>query len=175
MVAKSVPLSVRLSREDAAFIAALQSADAVTMSEKVRALVSKARLEAERGDTFEGVVEQTEDTLAPLKHALDKIEQDKGVRSALLRALIVALPRILAELEAADVDGDPPVLESLSALERSTARRIKDLLDQLARLAVTTEAPCLNPTIMRDEIAVPLIELLEIMIASNEAGQKEGV
>lgn len=172
MVAKSVPLSVRLSREDAAFIAALKSDDAVTMSEKVRALVREARLTQERGDTFEGVVEQTEDTLAPLKQALDKIEQDQGLRSALLRALIVALPRILAELEAADVDGDPPVLESLSALERGAALRIRDLLDQLARLSVTKTAPTFNPAIMREEIAEPLMELVEIMKVSNGADQK---
>ena len=98
MVAKSVPLSVRLSREDAEFIAGLKAGDAVTMSEKVRALVSEARLKALRGDTFEGVVEQTEDTLAPLKQALDRLEQDEGVRSALLRALIVALPLVKRSL-----------------------------------------------------------------------------
>lgn len=171
MVAKSVPLSVRLSREDASYIASLKAVDAVTMSEKVRFLVSKARLDAERGDTFEGVVEQTEDTLAPLKQALDKIEATQGMRSALLRALIVALPRILAELEAADVDGDPPVLESLTALEAGTAQRIKDLLDQLARLSVTKEAPTLDPSIMRTAIAEPLTELVEIIKANPTSGE----
>jgi len=167
VVAKSVPLSVRLSREDASYIASLKAGDAVTMSEKVRYLVSKARLDAVRGDTFEGVVEQTEDTLAPLKQALDKIETDEGVRSALLRALIVALPRILAELEAADVDGDPPVLESLTALEAGAARRIRDLLDQLARLSVTKDAPTLDPSVMRTVIAEPLTELVDIIIKAN--------
>ncbi len=171
MVAKSVPLSVRLSREDAEFIAGLKAGDAVTMSEKVRALVREARLKAERGDTFEGVVEQTEDTLAPLKQALDRLEQDEGVRSALLRALIVALPRILAELEAADVDGDPPVVESLTALEAGAARRVKDLLDQLARLSVTKKAPTLDPCIMRNQIAEPLTELIDIIKANPNSGE----
>ncbi|NVJ97781.1 MAG: hypothetical protein HWE25_06490 [Alphaproteobacteria bacterium] len=171
MVAKSVPLSVRLSREDAEYIAGLKAGDAVTMSEKVRYLVKEARLKAERGETFEGVVEQTEDTLAPLKQALDRIEQDEGVRSALLRALIVALPRIMAELEAADVDGDPPVLESLTSLEAGAARRVKDLLDQLARLSVTQEAPTLDPSIMRNAIAEPLVELVDIIKANPNRGE----
>jgi len=166
MGAKSVPLSVRLSKEDAAYIASLKAPDAITMSEKVRHLVREARIAAERGETFAGVVEQTEDTLAPLKHALDRIEQKQGGRSGLLRALIVALPRILAELEAADVDGDPPILESLTSLEADAAGRVKDLLDQLARLCVTKQAPCLDPHIMRKKIADPLVELVEL-IKSN--------
>ena len=170
MGAKSVPLSVRLSREDAAYIASLKAVDAVTMSEKVRYLVSQARIEAERGETFEGVVEQTEDTLAPLKQALDFLEQEQGQRSALLRSLIVALPRILAELEAADVDGDPPVFESLRDLEASVATRIRDLLDQFARLSVTREAPCLDPSIMR-KTTEPLMELLEIIKANPSTGE----
>ena len=170
MGAKSVPLSVRLSREDAAYIASLKAGDAVTMSEKVRHLVSAARLDAERGETFAGVVEQTEDTLAPLKQALDSLEQHEGVRSAFLRALIVALPRIMAELEAADVDGDPPVIESLKALEASTAHRIRDLLDQFARLSVTREAPCLDPGIMR-KTTEPLMELLDIIKANPSSGE----
>ena len=166
MGAKSVPLSVRLSREDAAYIASLEATDAVTMSEKVRHLVRQARIAAERGDTFEGVVEQTEDTLAPLKQALDNIEQEYGVRSAFLQALIFALPRILAELEAPDLDGDPPLLESITHLEAGAARRITDLLDQLARLSVTKDAPCLDPSIMRTMLAEPLAELVEIIKAN---------
>lgn len=163
MGTKTVPLSVRLSKEDAEYIASLEAPDAVTMSEKVRYLVRQARISAARHETFEGVVEETEDTLAPLKHALDKIEEDQFVRSGLLRALIASLPRILAELEAADVDGDPPVLESLTTLEKGAAKRVKDLLDQLARLAVTTGAPCLDPHIIRNEIAEPLVELTKFI------------
>ena len=163
MGTKSVPLSVRLSKEDAEYIASLQAPDAVTMSEKVRWLVRDARITAARGETFEGVVEQTEDTLAPLKHALDKLEEEQFVRSGLLRALIATLPRILAELEAADVDGDPPVLESLTDLEAGAAKRVRDLLDQLARLSVTGEAPCLDPGVMGREIAAPLVEIVEIV------------
>lgn len=168
MGAKSVPLSVRLSKDDATYIASLKAPDAVTMSEKVRHLVREARIAAERGETFAGVVEQTEDTLAPLKQALDKIEQNQGGRSALLRALIVALPRILAQLEAADVDGDPPILESMTSLEADAASRIKDLLDQMARLCVTQQAPCLDPDVMREKIADPLVELIEIIKSNSK-------
>lgn len=171
MGAKSVPLSVRLSREDAAYIASLDTDDALTMSEKVRFLVGQARLAAARGESFEGVVEQTEDTLAPLKQALDKIEQEDDKRSGLLRALIFSLPRILAELEAADVDGDPPLVDSLAMLEQSAARRVRDLLDQLARLGVTETAPCLDPSIVRTTIAEPLVELIEAMKINPNCGE----
>jgi hypothetical protein len=174
---KSVPLSVRLSREDAAYIAALEAPDAVTMSEKVRHLVSSSRIAAARGQTFAGVVEQTEDALAPLTEALDDLEQAGGSHSALLRTLIRTLPRMLADLEAAQVDDAPAALERLTALEASSARRMRDLLDQLARLAVTREAPCLDPRILQRELAAPLIELVNLIQthSNTDANAQESI
>tara|TARA_R110002096_G_scaffold422375_1_gene628824 strand:- start:1231 stop:1761 length:531 start_codon:yes stop_codon:yes gene_type:complete len=174
--AKTVPLSVRLSGEDAAYIASLKAGDAITMSEKVRFLVARARLTAEQGESYEGVVEQAEDTLAPLKHVLDSVETEYGARSSLLRALIFSLPRMLAELETAYLEqsigkAQKYDVEKLTALEAKAANSVKNLLDQLARLSVTEEAPCLDPAIMRKFLAGPVVELVRLIEQNPNFGE----
>lgn len=176
MGAKTVPLSVRLSGEDAAYIASLKAGDAVTMSEKVRFLVSRARLMAEQGESYEGVVEQTEDTLAPLKSVLDSIESEFDARSQLLRILIFALPRMLAELETVYLE--PPKgkaqkqdLEKLTKLEAKAASSVEKLLDQLARLSVTEKSPCFDPAVMKEMLAGSLVELVELIKENPNFGE----
>ncbi len=176
MGAKTVPLSVRLSGEDAAYIASLKAGDAVTMSEKVRYLVGRSRLMAEQGESYEGIVEQAEDTLAPLKNVLDGAEKKYDARSSLLRALIYAVPRMLAELETVYLEApkhetQQDDVEKLTELEAKAASSLRNLLDQLARLAVTEEAPCLDPAVMRKLLTLPIVELVRLIEQSPNFGE----
>ena len=166
MGAKSVPLSVRLPQQDAEYIASLKAGDAVTMSEKVRHLVGEARRLADEGKSFEGVIKNTADVLAPLGTALDGLENDSGETSQFLRALLEWLPGLLATLESVDFANKTPIVEQLSNMEDDAAKRTQRFLDQLARLAVTTEAPCLNKQIMRRTLQ-PLTELIELQLKNN--------
>jgi len=166
MGAKSVPLSVRLPQQDAEFIAGLTAGDAVTMSEKVRHLVGEARRLSSEGASFDGIVKQTADVLAPLGKALDTLEKDSGENSQFLRALLEWLPGLLATLEAVDFKNEILIVDQLCNMEDDAARRTQRFLDQLARLAVTTEAPCLNKQIMRRTLQ-PLTELIELQLKNN--------
>jgi len=161
MSAKSVPLSVRLPQKDAEFIAALKAGDAVTMSEKVRHLVGEARRLSEEGASFEGVVKHTSEMLAPLKQALDTLEKDEGQRSQFLRSLLQWLPGALATLEVVDFEDKNSLSQQLREMESKAAERTHDFLDQLARLAVTAEAPCLDKSVMHRTLQ-PLAELFEL-------------
>lgn len=166
MGAKSVPLSVRLPQQDAEFIAALKAGDAVTMSEKVRHLVGEARRLADEGSSFEGVVKHTTEVLGPLARALDAIEKHDSENSQLLRAFLQWLPGLLATLETVDFEDETPIKDQLTEIEGKAAKRTQDFLDQLARLAVTTEAPCLNKQIMRRTLQ-PLTELIELQLKNK--------
>ena len=53
-MAKTVPISVRVSNEDAEFIATLQIDNAVTPSDKVRSLIKEAKQKKERVVSYEG-------------------------------------------------------------------------------------------------------------------------
>ena len=166
MGAKSVPLSVRLPQQDAEYIAGLKAGDTVTMSEKVRHLVGEARRLAEEGASFEGVVKQTHEVLAPLGRALDALEREEGDNSQLLRAFLQWLPGLLATLEVIDLNDEKSLKEQLVDMEAEAAKRTRDLLDQLARLAVTKEAPCLDKGVMRRTLA-PLTELIELQLKNT--------
>lgn len=166
MGAKSVPLSVRLPQKDAEYIAGLKAGDAVTMSEKVRHLVGEARRLSEEGASFEGVVKHTSDVLAPLGRALDALEKENGQNSQLLRAYLQWLPGLLATLESVDFEDEMPLVDQLGDMEGEAARRTRDFLDQMARLAVTREAPCLDREVMRRTLE-PLTELFELQINNS--------
>ncbi|MCK0068080.1 hypothetical protein [Kordiimonas laminariae] len=161
MGAKSVPLSVRLPQADAEYIAGLKAGDAVTMSEKVRFLVGEARRYAEEGKSFEGLVKQQHGMLEPLEDAIAKQEGETGETSALLKALIQYIPTLVASLEAVEFNGNIDLKATLSNVEAEAANLTKAFLDQLARLAVTEEAPCMNPSVARD-IIEPLDELFTL-------------
>jgi len=166
MGAKSVPLSVRLPQKDAEYIAGLTAGDAVTMSEKVRYLVGEARRLSEAGTSFEGVVKHTHEVLAPLGLALDALEKESGENSQLLRAFLQWLPGLLATLEAVDFKNEIPIINQLGDMENKAARRTQEFLDQLARLAVSKEAPCLDKGVMRRTLE-PLTELIKLQLNNN--------
>lgn len=161
MGAKSVPLSVRLPQEDAEYIAGLKAGDAVTMSEKVRFLVGEARRHSEEGKSFEGLVKRQHGMLEPLEGAIARQEGETGETSALLKALIQYVPTLVASLEAIDFNRNIDLKATLGDMEVEAANLTKAFLDQLARLAVTREAPCMNPGIARD-IIEPLDELFTL-------------
>lgn len=167
MTAKTVPVSVRLSREDAAFIAALKAEGAVTMSEKVRHLVGEARVQSECANSFEGVHQLTQDQLAPLRKALQDLDASTGQSSAVLDLMLAWTPKLVAEMEASDTQADK---ELLCALEARVSQRLFELLDRLARLGTTQEAPCLDPKVVRKTLT-PLTELLTI-IHNNPADEE---
>lgn len=169
MGAKSVPLSVRLPQVDAEYIAGLKAGDAVTMSEKVRFLVGEARRYAEEGRSFDGLVKQQHGMLQPLEEAIIKHESETGENAAFLKTLIQYVPPLVASLEATDFKDKSEVKDTLSQMEIEAANLTKNFLDQLARLAVTKEAPSINPSIARD-IVEPLDELFKLKnIAPNGA------
>jgi len=95
---KSVPLSVRLSQEDAAFIAGLKAPDAVTMSEKVRYLVGAERIRSEQAETFEGVHDQVAEMVNPLMQKLRLMERSTGRSLPVLTLIAGWLPKMVAEL-----------------------------------------------------------------------------
>ena len=136
------------------------------MSEKVRHLVGEARRIADEGASFEGVIKHTSDVLAPLTTALDTLETATGKNSQLLRALLQVLPGLLATLEAVDFKDETPLEEQLSDMEIKAAERLQGFLDQLARLAVTKEAPCLDPAVIRRTL-MSLTELIELQIQNT--------
>ncbi|NKB60099.1 MAG: hypothetical protein GKS00_27625 [Alphaproteobacteria bacterium] len=163
MPGKSVSLSVRLSPEEAAFLATYKSEGATTLSEKLRAIISEARQRRAGSESYAECLGFTEELLAPSMHRLREAESAEGMHSELLLNFVHWLPDIVATSmvnvpEAADADA----AERLEKLEAAIAKRIFVLIEQVLRLGVTGESPCYDPAIIAQRMPA-IIKLNDII------------
>jgi Arc/MetJ-type ribon-helix-helix transcriptional regulator len=142
MASKSVTLSVRISDEDAAFLAKLDIIDAHTPSEKLRALLaSERRLRAGPRDVIEAS-DMLSDLMRPARRRLREAELDKPVRSEALDKLYDRLP----ELAALALAG-PPGEATHSELAEFEARMLDaafDLFEDITRTGLLSGPRCHN-------------------------------
>ncbi len=168
--AKSIPLSVRLSQDEADFIARFNSDDAVTPSEKVRAIIRLARARSDRPSSYAGALRLARELLTPaideISHAQNEIHQ----RSELLAIMNEWLPDMVAFVLATQI-GDKTTKEDLLKTEEGLAERCFRLMEALLRLGVTERAPCFNPNVIRDH-ADHIVELSS-MIDPTKKQKKE--
>ncbi len=166
MTSKSVSLSVRVSSEDAEFIANLKPPEAVTPSDKVRWLIKKARLESKTDShDYEELIEHYQDVLKPLQKKIRLYEKEKQTNSDFVRNFIDWLSEMISFTEShlgekqADWDG--------KAFEAEAARRIFHLFDQIMRLGVTAKAPCFDEGLIRKAM-LPILDLAKLMMSDGE-------
>ena len=150
MSPKTTLLSVRISDEDAAFLAGLERRGATTPSEKLRALLAEARDAAESRTYAACAVQRLHGELAPTVEAIRRFELDTGQRSALLAEVLQRVPEIAGLLVAGP--GAQPQAAEFLALEARVADRAMALLEGLLRLAVTRTAPCYAPDVVARRI-----------------------
>ena len=155
MPSKSVPLSVRLSHEDAEFIAALAIPEGVTMSEKVRYLVGEARRRAGRADDRRALRDDVGLMLEGILQSLDAVAEDEREHSRFLTVLLQWLPEIVS-LAGMQVGTNKKYLYKR---EEQCAASVTGFIDALARLALTDSAPCFDEKIMHGMLD-PLKEVL---------------
>ncbi len=146
MAPKSIPISFRISPDDAAFIAGLEIEGAVTPSEKIRGLIAKAQRDQASRRTFAECAMMMREALAPTVVALEEAERDIEVHSELMRLLLDWLPETMASL----ITATPPEsgdlsLDALSRAERSVADRTVRLLESVLRMAVTHQCDAYDP------------------------------
>jgi hypothetical protein len=162
MASKTVPLSVRISDEDAEFLARLDIGEAHTPSEKMRALLaSERRLRAGPRDAGEAS-EMLSDLMRPARRRLRDAERDAPVRSEALEKLYDRLPE-LAALALAGPQAD----ESSAALEHFEARMLAhafSLFEDLMRIGLLSEPRCHDVNMLKSRLAAvsELADLVKI-------------
>ena len=136
-VANRIPISVRISQEDADFIANLQVEGANTPSEKIRALLKQARQSYTQPQDYGTALAQAEQFLQNAKRDVLHAEKELGVHSHILARLFELLPDLTATL-VADVPTESE-LEALKKYEREVMWRIVRLTDSILQLEVEYE------------------------------------
>lgn len=158
---KTVPISVRITQEDAEFIARLKIDDAITPSDKIRALIRDARLQHGRQRGYEGQLAQALDELRGVMQQVKTQERESHTHSELVNVFLDWLAEAFAYTAAVDIN-TAKEKTALPQLEEGIADRCFRLLEALARMGVTSRAPCYDKDIISKGFQ-PLAELTRLV------------
>lgn len=160
MSGKTVPLSVRVSDEDAVFLASLEIDDAVTPSEKLRAILQDTRRRhTGLKDASEGGLLMRE-MATPARRNVRWQEGKLKKKSDLVLKLYERVPDIMARLIAGPDVGDDP--ENLIQFERELTDQIAVLLKDFIALGLTSPVRVYAEDDFLSEMK-PVIELVELL------------
>ncbi len=148
MTKKTIPISLRISEEDAEFINSLRIEGAQSPSEKVRALIQDARHRQEYGSLYSLAQEMFNDE----KESIRVHEFREGTHSELLSLYVNWLIESFAHFGAyasklqSEENG-----KTFNTLEKEVTDRIYRLIDSTLRMTVTERAPCYNADLLREK------------------------
>lgn len=159
----SVPLSLRITNEDAEFLAKFEAKDARTPSEKVRAILANARRQHQGTQDLSQCLDNIQDLTRPGLHAVRTSQADLGIRSDFVVKLYEKIPEILAELIAAKIElGDSKKqAKSLKTLEYTLAKEVFGLIEEIISMGFTSKSRSFDPKLIRSCME-PIIEIVEL-------------
>jgi len=165
MSMKSIPISVRLTEDDAAFLAGLTVPGANTPSDKLRSIISETRRRMDGVEDFSDCAELFRDMFAPTIRKVREANKQLNVRSELLDRLAEWLPEMAAyfmtTLPSGKIDK-----KALLELESGAADRIAALLEGFLRMGVTSQAPCYDDKLLAPRLPI-ILELAQIAKPQN--------
>ena len=172
---KTVTISVRVSEQDAEFIAGLDIANASTPSDKLRAIIAEAREQRQQPRSFAQALHQMEHLLQRSRNHVRDLEHRHRVHSELVGLIHEWLPEMAAMLmtfvddQAAPASGDrsakQPQQEQLAELERRVADRLFALMESTLRLGVTRQCRCYDAEVVAKRLG-PVLELAQLINAA---------
>ncbi|GGK62077.1 hypothetical protein [Amphritea balenae] len=127
---KSIPISVRLTQDEADFIAHISAPSAVTPSDKLRYIISQARDSAKQPKNLSSARDKAHQTITPLLAPIELAEMQDKNSSTILAAHHYWLERSLATLILFSKKIDNSA-ESVSDYEEQCILLLKNLIDQM--------------------------------------------
>ncbi len=160
MAGKTIPLSVRISHDDAEFIAGLKIDGAVTPSDKIRAIITDARTREQHSQDYNGNLKLAKDLFAP---TLEQVQSEENINNQ-HSELLITFSDWLAESVAffASSYNSTGKKVNLKNIEAGVTKRVFRLMDFVLRMGVTKNAPCYDKKVISDNIE-PMLELMEIV------------
>lgn len=168
---KTIAMSVRVSPDDAEFIAGLAIPGASTPSDKLRSIIGQARARTEGTAEYASCLALVQDMLSPARQRVREAEHRHRVNSELLAAVLDWLPETLAGVMSQTPEGSPAPtseearkaeLKQLADLESALADRVFMLIELVLRMGVTRECRGYDRKLVADRIA-PAIELAQLL------------
>jgi hypothetical protein len=165
MSAKTVPLSVRVTDSDAAFLAGLDIGGATTPSEKLRAILAAERSRVEGvGDPVQAF-DVVRDMLRPAQRRTRRAEAELGHASDFVRKLYDRLPELMAIAFAGP--GDEVDRARLVAFEGRLLDQVFALVQEVLELGLVERSRCYDPRAIEARLG-PVNELVALIRMSRE-------
>ena len=161
-------MSVRVSEDDAQFIAALDIPGASSPSDRLRAIIRQARENHQRKHDYESTAEKIRALIEPGLSQVRSAEQELDMHSQLFTHVCDWLPDavgLLVDLTQKDAEEglDTP---QLIKLEKQMTDRVFRLIEQIFRLGITEHSPCYDPDIIANRIQ-PSLDLAKVILDSR--------
>lgn len=169
-MARTVPLSARVSEADADFIASLEIDGAKTPSDKLRAIIAEARQRQRGHQDYAGALAMMGDLLAPAMRRVRQAEHQEGIHSELLSRVGEWLPEAMAYL-VAEGPSAANATEGLSELERGMADRVFTLMESMLQMGVTRRCPCYDQAVVSQRLE-PVLDLARVILEQQPKTKK---
>jgi hypothetical protein len=135
---KSVPLSVRITSDDAEFLSRLSIDGATTPSDKLRALLARARRHDEALRDLGAAHDVARTLLERVQKMVREHEQASGETSEVVRLVIDWTAQTLAYLMASPSSNSSDESSARThELERTLLRRVSTLVEQFIKMGLT--------------------------------------
>lgn len=169
---KSVPISVRISQEEAETLARMRIPGATTPSEKLRALIGEAHRREQGPADYSDAMVQVQQWLAPLFSAVQQAEVQQEQHSDVLAVLREWLPDFLAYVRLAGHGAISLTRDELRTLERGIADRLFRLMERLFQLALISRCHCYDPELITKRMEL-IRQLASIITLQQQQNTKE--
>ncbi len=143
MKPKTVPISARISLEDAEFLSQFEIDGAKTPSDKLRAILAQARLRQQGLEEYSDGLALMREIYLPVLERLQRAEYASATHSELVSRLLQWLPDMCAYVASGVTESkEGETSDALAEFERGAADRIFRLTESIMQLGVTKQNPC---------------------------------
>jgi len=143
--AKTVPLSARISQEDAEFLSSMQIQGATTPSEKLRIIIAETRERHQGLQDYRSSLIMYQEMLNRFVTVTRELEMHHQIHSELVSRMIEWLPDMMAFVTAMGMElQQTGQVENLKYMEEGITDRSFRLIQSILQMGVTDTCPCYN-------------------------------
>ena len=168
---KSIPISVRVSQDEAETLARMRIPGATTPSEKLRALIAEAHRKQQGPTDYVESITQAQQWLAPLFEAIQRAESNHEQHSDIVALLREWLPDFLAYIQLVGADNNELTVDELRSLEKGIADRLFRLMERVFQLALISRCHCYDSELITKRME--LIQQLAVIITQQQERNTE--
>ncbi len=158
---KTIPLSVRITHEDAEFIAKLDIDGAKTPSDKIRAILKDKRNSDLSGNDYSEVLTNIENYLLPISRQIKQVQHDENTYSQVIEPIRDSIADLLAYFISSGKNVEN--ILDCQEFENELMERVSRLFERTIHLGIIQSTNNTRKNIFRNKLNsyIQLLRLLD--------------